>query len=246
VKQLVMSSTYRQSSVTSDELQKRDPRNRLLARGPRYRMDAEVIRDQALAVSGLLVDRLGGPGVKPPQPDGLWEAVAYSGSNTRFFVADSEHEKVHRRSLYTFWKRTSPPPQLTTLDAPSRESCVVRRERTNTPLAALLLLNDPQYVEAARALAERSMLEAAGSADQIAARMLRLAVMREPTGAEMERLVGVYQASLDRYQNDSEAASKLLAIGVAPPSEELDRAELAAWTLVANVVLNLDELVTKE
>ncbi|WP_442484814.1 PSD1 and planctomycete cytochrome C domain-containing protein [Aeoliella sp. SH292] len=246
VKQLVMSSTYRQSSVTSEELQTRDPRNRLLARGPRYRMDAEVIRDQALAVSGLLVDRLGGPGVKPPQPDGLWEAVAYSGSNTRFFVADTEHEKVHRRSLYTFWKRTSPPPQLTTLDAPSRESCVVRRERTNTPLAALLLLNDPQYVEAARALAERSMLEAAGSADQIAARMLRLAVMREPTGAETERLVGVYQASLDRYQNDSEAASKLLAIGVAPPSDELDRAELAAWTLVANVVLNLDELVTKE
>jgi hypothetical protein len=246
VKQLVMSSTYRQSSVTSDELQELDPRNRLLARGPRYRLDAEVIRDQALAVSGLLVDEIGGPGVKPPQPEGLWEAVGFVGSNTQYFKADVEHEKIHRRSLYTFWKRTSPPPQLTTLDAPSRESCVVRRERTNTPLAALLLLNDPQYIEAARVLAQRSLLEAAGEKQQVAARMLELSLLREPTEKEISRLVEVFDASLARYQQDAEASKQLLAVGIAPVSDELDRAELAAWTLAANVVLNLDELLTKE
>ncbi|WP_425397690.1 PSD1 and planctomycete cytochrome C domain-containing protein [Aeoliella sp.] len=246
VKQIVMTKTYRQSSKATPELLNRDPQNRFLARGPRFRLDAEVIRDQALAVSGLLEAKLGGPGVKPPQPDGLWNAVAYSGSNTRHFVADTEAEKIHRRSLYTFWKRTSPPPQLTTLDAPSRESCIVRRERTNTPLAALLLLNDPQYVETARALAQRSMLEAVGPPEKVSAVMLQLAMLREPTQVEIDRLVNVYQQSLPRYQADAEAANKLLAIGVAPVSEELDRAELAAWTLAANVVLNLDEVLTKE
>lgn len=246
VKQIVMSRTYRQSSKTTSELLEVDPRNRLLARGPRFRLDAEVIRDQALAVSGLLVDQQGGPSVKPPQPDGLWKAVAYTGSNTRLFVADTEAEKVHRRSLYTFWKRTSPPPQMTTLDAPSREACVVRRERTNTPLAALLLLNDPQYVEAARALAQRSMLEAGGPQGKIAETMLQLSLLRKPTQKEIDRLVSVYNESLPRYQQDAEAAVKLLGTGVAPVSEELDRAELAAWTLAANVVLNLDEVLTKE
>ena len=141
---------------------KRDPENRLLARGPRFRLDAEMLRDQALAVSGLLVDEMGGPSVKPPQPDGLWFAVGYSGSNTVRFKQDTGPEKVHRRTLYTFIKRTSPPPQLSTFDAPSREACCVRRERTNTPLQALLLMNDPQYVEAARALGERTMREGGG------------------------------------------------------------------------------------
>ena len=155
VRQMVVSAAYRQTSHASPELYKRDPENRLLARGSRFRLDAEMLRDQALYSSGLLVEKMGGPSVKPPQPAGLWEAVGYSGSNTVKFVADKGHEKVHRRTLYTFIKRTAPPPEMNTFDAPSRESCIVRRERTNTPLQALLLLNDPQYVEAARGLAER-------------------------------------------------------------------------------------------
>ena len=151
MKRLVMSATYMQSSRLTPEGLARDPANRLLARGPRFRLDAEIVRDQAFFLGGLLVERTGGPSVKPPQPAGLWEAVGYTDSNTARFTADIGAEKVHRRSLYTFWKRTSPPPQMTALDAPSRESCQVRRERTNTPLQALLLLNEPQMVEASRA-----------------------------------------------------------------------------------------------
>src|SRR5207247_6600031 len=147
MRELVLSASYRQlARVTPDRLAK-DPANRLLARGPRYRLDAETLRDQALAMSGLLIERPGGPGVKPPQPSGLWEAVGYLTSNTRNFAADTGPEKVHRRSLYTFWKRTAPPPQMGTFDAPSREACMVRRERTNTPLQALLMMNEAQYVE---------------------------------------------------------------------------------------------------
>ena len=157
MKRLVMSATYRQSSrVTPDSLAK-DPANRLLARGPRFRLDAETLRDQAFFAAGLLIENVGGPSVKPPQPAGLWEAVAYTDSNTAHFKADTGVEKIHRRSFYTFWKRTAPPPQMTTFDAPSRESCQVRRERTNTPLQALLMMNEPQYIEAARALAERTL-----------------------------------------------------------------------------------------
>ena len=137
VRRLVLSATYRQSSKTTPGLREKDPANRLLARGPRYRLDAEMLRDQALFVSGLLVEKVGGPSVKPPQPSGLWQAVAYPTSNTARFTADTGHEKVHRRSMYIFWKRTAPPPQMSALDAPSREACVVRRERTNTPLQAL-------------------------------------------------------------------------------------------------------------
>src|SRR5690606_9440221 len=150
MKMFVMSSTYRQSSRVTEDLRRRDPENRLLARGPRFRLAAEALRDQALAVSGLLVRQVGGPSVKPPQPPGLWFAVGYSGSNTVRFTPDKGPDKVHRRTLYTFIKRTAPPPQLSTFDAPSREACTMRRERTNTPLQALLLMNDPQYVEAAR------------------------------------------------------------------------------------------------
>ena len=159
MKRLVLSYTYRQSSkVTKDRLAK-DAANRLLSRGPRFRLDAEMLRDQALFASGLMIEKLGGPSVKPPQPSGLWEAVGYVTSNTARFTADTGNDKVHRRSLYTFWKRTSPPPQMTTFDAPSREACLVRRERTNTPLQALLLMNETQYVEAASALAERTLKE---------------------------------------------------------------------------------------
>ena len=178
MKRLVMSATYRQSSRVTPELLAKDPANRLLARGPRFRLDAEMLRDQAFFAGGLLVETIGGPSVKPPQPSGLWEAVAYTDSNTAHFAADTGVEKIHRRSFYTFWKRTAPPPQMTTFDAPSRESCQVRRERTNTPLQALLLMNEPQFIEAARALAERTLREGGSTADDRLRYMFRLVTAR--------------------------------------------------------------------
>src|SRR5262249_51004629 len=171
---------HRQSWKLTRARRPRDPANRLLSRGPRFRLDAEMLRDQALLASGLLVEKLGGPSVKPPQPPGLWKAVAFVGSNTMNFVADKGAEKVHRRSLYTFWKRTSPPPQMTTFDAPSREACTPRRERTNTPLQALLLLNDPQYVECARVLAERVLKQGGKSDGERITHLFRLAACRHP------------------------------------------------------------------
>ncbi len=243
---IALSATYRQSSRAPAELWQRDPQNRLLARGPRFRLDAESLRDQALSVSGLLVERVGGPPVKPPQPDGLWKAVAYVGSNTMKFTADKGPEKVHRRSLYTFWKRTAPAPQMTTFDAPSRESCTVRRERTNTPLQALLLLNDPQYVEAARHLALRALRECSGSPSERAGHLLRLATLRPATDGEVEELVAVYEDRLAFYRSHPDEAKAILAIGEPTSGDRPGTAELAAWTLVGNVVLNLDEVLTKE
>jgi hypothetical protein len=242
---MVTSGTYRQSSRVTPELLHRDPTNELLARGPRFRLDAEVIRDSALAMSGLLVERIGGRSVKPYQPEGLWEAVAFVGSNTSKFQPD-EGEALYRRSLYTFWKRTSPPPSLAAFDAPSREACTVRRSRTNTPLQALVLLNDKQYVEAARRLAERMMTEAGPTAAERAEFAFRIATSRKPTPGELAVLLKVYESELAEFQSDSEAAAKLLAYGAAKRNESLDANELAAWTLVANLVLNLDETVTKE
>jgi hypothetical protein len=239
-----MSNTYQQSAkVTSDRLAK-DPGNRFYARGPRHRLDAEVLRDQALYVSGLLVEKLGGPSVKPPQPGGLWEAVGYVTSNTANFKADTGMEKVHRRSLYTFWKRTAPPPQMTAMDAPSRESCTVRRERTNTPLQALLLLNETQYVECARTLAQRSML----SNETIDGRLrflIKSVLCREADAQELAILKNAYEEQLKQYTKNPAEADKLLAVGESKPNEKLNKPELAALTMVANIVLNLDEAVTK-
>src|SRR5204863_7690369 len=180
MKRLVMSASYRQSSRLTADRRARDPSNRLLSRGPRYRLDAEMVRDQALFVSGLVVERLGGPSVKPPQPAGLWEAVGYTASNTAKFKADTGCDKVHRRSLYTFWKRTSPPPQMTAFDAPSRESCTLRRERTDTPLQALLMMNETQFVECARALVERTLLEGGSQLEDRLAFLFRQATGRKP------------------------------------------------------------------
>jgi hypothetical protein len=244
-KRLVMSATYRQSSrVTPDRLAK-DPANRLLSRGPRYRLDAEVIRDQALAVSGLLVERLGGPSVKPPQPAGLWEAVGYTASNTAKFVPDRGPEKVHRRSLYTFWKRTSPPPQMTALDAPSREACTVRRERTDTPLQALLLLNEKQFVECARALAARTIREAGVKPEDRVTWMFRLATARRPDARELAELMAVYRDSLAEFTKDGKAAGDLINVGETKPDPRLNSSELAAWTVLGNLILNLDEVISK-
>jgi hypothetical protein len=245
MKRLVMSAAYQQSSkVTVDRLAK-DPANRLLSRGPRFRLDAEMVRDQALAVSGLLVEKLGGPSMKPPQPSGLWEAVGYTASNTAKFVPDTGVEKVHRRSLYTFWKRTSPPPQMNTFDAPSRESCLVRRERTNTPLQALLLLNETQYVEAARALAERALREGGSNAEARLAFLFRLATARPPDRCEVVELLSAYNDHRNAYDRNVEAAKKLIAVGESKPDPALNPCELAAWTMVANLILNLDEVITK-
>ncbi len=245
MKRMVMSSTYRQSSKVTPELVTKDPENRLLARGPRFRLDAEMLRDQALFVSGLLVEKMGGPSVKPPQPDGLWFAVGYSGSNTVRFKADKGDDKVHRRTVYTFIKRTSPPPQMNVFDGPSRESCTVRRERTNTPLQALLLFNDPQFVEAAIALGERATNEGGEDPSSISRQMLWLTLSREPTSTEINALVAGYQQDLKFFQSQPEAAEKLLAIAGQPIKEDLDKPKLAAWTMAANLLLNLDEVLTK-
>ncbi len=236
MKMLVTSDAYRRSARLTDAMLQLDPENRLLARGPRFRLDAEVLRDQALALSGLLNDRLGGPGVKPPQPDGLWAAVGYTRSDTARFIADTG-DKTYRRSVYIFWKRTSAPPQMSTLDAPSRESCTVRRERTNTPLQALLLLNETQLFQAAKGLAA-SVLKNSALTDNRARVdwLFQTVALRSPSQEESEELVGLAGDLMEHYGDHLEAA-KLL--------DESASVELAAWTIVANTMLNLDEVVTK-
>ncbi len=243
-KLIVMSATYQQSSRVTSEKLAADPENRLLSRGPRFRLDAEVIRDSALAVSGLLVNKIGGKSVKPYQPAGLWKPVGFGGSNTSVFKQD-DGPKLYRRSMYTFWKRTSPPPSMSTFDAPDRETCQVRRARTNTPLQALVLMNDVQFIEAARKFAERVMIE--GGQDT-AARLnfaFRSITSRTPKPAETEALVRLLEECRAEFKNNSPAATKLLSSGEAPRDETLDASELAAWTMIAHLLLNLSETVTK-
>ncbi len=244
VRLIVTSATYRQSSVATPELIQRDPENRLLARGPRFRLDGEVLRDQALAVSGLLVRKLGGPGVKPYQPPGIWEAVAYPSSNTAKYKQD-HGEKLYRRSIYLFWKRTAPPPNMVAFDAPTREKCTVRRPRTNTPLQALVTLNDPTFVEAARALAQRVLKETSGTLDDRLVWAFRTVTSRRPKPRELEVLRRTYQDHLDHYRRNPEQAKKLLQVGESPRDESLDVAEHAAWTMIGNLLLNLSETLTK-
>ncbi len=242
---LVTSDTYKQGTQVTDVMLEKDPDNRLYARGPRYRLDAEMIRDQALAVSGLLHEKIGGPSVKPPQPDGLWNAVAYTDSNTARFVPDMGKDKVHRRSLYTFWKRTAPPPQMAVMDAPSREVCTVRRERTNTPLQALMLMNDPQFVEAARALAERIMKEGGLTNRDRLAFAFELATARQPDIEETAILEKTFKNHLHRFKSDPESATKLIKLGESKVDDSIEITKLAAWTMIANLILNLDEVLTK-
>lgn len=240
-KKIVMSATYRQSSKGRPELLARDPENRLLARAPRIRLPAEMLRDQALAISGLLVEKTGGPSVLPYQPEGLWKEIA---SETQY--NQSHGDDLYRRSLYTFWKRTVAPPTMVTLDATARESCIVKRSRTNTPLQALVLMNETAFFEAARALAQRTMTH--GSQDPIAriSYAFRQATCRWPRADELTVLVESFQHYLDEYQREPEAAAKLLAIGEFPRDEQLDVGELASYTMVASLIMNLDELITKE
>jgi len=241
-KLIVMSATYRQASKVTPELLAKDPENRLLARGPRFRVDGEAVRDTALFVSGLLVERIGGKAAKPYQPGGLWEAVSFN--NSQKYVPDSG-EGQYRRSLYTYWKRQSPPPNMLIFDAPTREYCVVRRPRTNTPLQALALMNDPQIVEASRAFAQRMMTEGGKDAEARITHGFRLATGRKVTKDEAKVLLGLLNQQLADYRKNTEAAEKLLSVGAFKAKPELDRAELAAWTMVANTILNLDETITK-
>lgn len=237
---IVMSSTYRQSSRATADLVERDPQNRLLARGPRHRLPAELIRDQALAVSGLLVGQIGGPSVRPYQPPGLW---AESANGT--YQPDSGG-MLYRRSIYTYWKRSVPPPNMLTFDAPNRETCTVRRQRTNTPLMALVLMNDPTYVEAARALAERMMTAGGYLPRQRAVFGFRLATGRRPQPGELDVLLQVYEDQRLVFSEDPVAARKLLSVGESKPRSELEAMDLAAWTTVMSMILNLDETISKE
>jgi hypothetical protein len=245
MKRIVMSATYRQSSRVTKDRQTKDPANRLLSRGPRFRLDAEMLRDQALFVSGLLVEKLSGPSVKPPQATGLWEAVGYTGSNTKDFKPDHGHEKIHRRSMYTFWKRTAPPPQMNTFDAPSHESCLVRRERTNTPLQALLLMNEPQFIEAARKLAERVMKEGGATTEARLAFMFRLTTTRRPDAKELQELLAAYNHHLVTYERNETKAKQLISVGELKADAKLNPSDLAAWSMIANLLLNLDEVINK-
>jgi mono/diheme cytochrome c family protein len=239
---IVTSATYRQSSRLTPELLQRDPENRLLARGSRFRVDAEVLRDSALFVGGLLVEQLGGPSVKPYEPPGLWEAVSFN--NSQKYVPD-QGPAQYRRGLYTFWKRQSPPPNLLLFDAPTREYCVVKRPRTNTPLQALALLNDPQFVEASRALAVRLLTEGGERNGQRLAFGFRLVTGRKPDREELEILREVLRAHRAEYRRHVEAARAWLSVGDFPLPAGLDPVEVAAWTAIANLLLNLDEAVTK-
>ena len=237
---IVLSATYRQSTVPSDaKLYVEDPDNRLLARGPRYRLPAEQIRDAALAASGLLVGKLGGASVMPYQPAGLWEE-----SGTGKTYAQSHGEGLYRRSLYTFWRRTSPPPSMTTFDAVSREVCVARRERTATPLQALVLLNDPQFVEASRVLAEK-LLREQPVRDERLETAFRLLTSRLPSPKERDVLQKLYREQHERFTNSPDVARSLLGVGETPRDEKLDANDLAATAMVVRLLFNFDECMTK-
>ncbi len=244
-KLFVMSNTYRQSSKVSPELLQSDPNNELLARGPRFRLDAEVVRDSALAMSGLLIEHVGGKSVKPYQPDGIWESVSFVGSTTQFYKRDAG-DALYRRSLYTFWKRTAPPASLMAFDAPSRETCVARRARTNTPLQALVLMNDEQYVEASRQLASRMLKEGGESLPSKLSFGFFTCTARTPTDHELSVLTKVHADQLAHYTANAAEADKLLGIGAAPKASDLNPTEHAAMTMMANLLLNLDEVITKE
>ena len=241
LKTMVMSRTYQQSARVTPELLARDPENRLYARGPRFRWPAEVVRDQALQVSGLLVEKVGGPSVKPYQPAGLWKELSGGTDYER-----DKGEALYRRSLYTYWKRAVPPPGMMTFDAAGRESCVVRENRTNTPLQALALMNDEAYLEAARKMAERMLREGGVTERSRLARGFALALLRPPSARESTVLLESLHHYRDRYETDPAAAGKLLAYGDSKADPDLKKPELAAWTMIASMILNLDETVTKE
>ena len=241
---LVTSATYRQASSTTPEKVALDPDNRLLSRGPRFRMDAEMVRDYALAASGILVRTIGGPSVKPYQPEGVWSRVAMNQSNTSRYQRDTG-DNLYRRSLYTFWKRAAPPPAMTIFNAPSREHSTVRRERTNTPLQALVTMNDIQFVEASRFLAQRSMREAGDDFDRRLDYVTTRLLARIFSDAERAIAKRTYDGLVDIYGADEAEARSLLEVGESPYDAALPAKESAAWTLLASQLMNLDEALNK-
>ena len=244
VRTLVTSATYRQDSRATPALLEADPENRLFARGPRFRLDSEAIRDSALFVSGLLDGTIGGQPVRPYQPGNIWEPVGFVGSNTRDYKQDTG-SALYRRSIYTFWKRTAPPPSMTTFDAPSRESSCTRRERSNTPLQALLVMNDVQQFEAARALGQRMLTEGGATPEQRLAYGFELVTARRPLRSESAVLKESYEKQLAKFAGNQEAARQAITYGETKPMAELNQTELAAFTLVGNLLLNLDETLTR-
>ena len=241
VKLMVMSHTYRQSSDASEKLRERDPFNRLLARQSRFRLDAEMVRDNALAVSGLLADKIGGPSVKPYQPAGYWDQLNFP---KRTYQND-HGESAYRRGLYTFWCRTFVHPSMVAFDAATREECTVERVTSNTPLQALVLLNDPTYVEAARVFAAKIMTDGGGSVDDRINWTFARALERKPRPEEQRKLSELYHKQLDHYAADKDSAEKLVSVGDWAVNKELNVAELAAWTSVARVMLNLNETIAR-
>lgn len=243
-KLMLTSAAYRQAAVTTPEKLERDRSNALLSRGPRFRVDAEMVRDYALAASGLLAPKIGGPSAKPYQPDGVWEAVAMIGSNTRDYRRDAG-EALYRRSVYTFWKRAAPPASMEIFNGPSRETCTVKRERTNTPLQALVTLNDPQFIEAARHLAQRALREGGEGAESRIDFVARRLLARPLLDEERKIVLGSLERLTAHYGADAEAAKLLIAVGESKADETIDAAELAAWTMLVNQLMNLDEALCK-
>ena len=239
-KTIVMSATYRQSSHVTAALRERDPHNRQLSRGPRFRLEAEMIRDQALAVGGLLSGRLYGPPVMPPQPKGIWKTVYNSGR-----WVNSAGEDRYRRGLYTFAKRTAAYPSSMLLDAGSGETCLPRRIRTNTATAALVTLNDPVYTEAAQALARRVVGAVDGAVSRRVALAWRLVTGRPPSAAESGRIVLLFGRQLEHYREHEDAALEMATVPLGALPKGMDPVEMAAWTVVASVLLNLDETLSK-
>ena len=241
---LVTSATYRQAATATAAKREQDPQNRLLSRGPHFRMDAEMVRDYALAASGLLVRAIGGPSVKPYQPDGVWSTVAMPQSNTRRYEQDTG-DKLYRRSLYTFWKRSAPPPSMDIFNAPTREHSTVRRVRTNTPLQALVTMNDTQFIEASRYLAQRAMREAGDDFDRRLDYVTTRVLARDFSDAERAVARRTYDRFVDLYRADTGEARSLLDVGESPFDAALPLTESAAWTMLASQLMNLDEVLNK-
>jgi hypothetical protein len=240
---MVTSATYRQAATATPEKLTKDSANRLLSRGPRFRMDAEMVRDHALAASGLLVQQIGGPSVRPYQPEGVWEAVAMEGSDTRNYVRD-KGEGLYRRSMYWFWKRSAPPASMDIFNAPSRENCCVKRERTNTPLQALVTLNDPQFVEAARVLADRALELAAGDDDQRLEFIAERLLARRFSADELPVVKKSLADLAAWYAAHPDEAKQLITVGDSKP-RATDAVQLASWTMLTNELMNLDEVLCK-
>jgi len=240
VKQIVLSATYQQASQVTTALLARDQENRLLARGPRQRLDAEFIRDNALAIGGVLNPKIGGKSIKPSQPEGTWEINEMSG----YKYEKSQGLDLYRRGLYVYWRRSTVYPSFVTLDAPTREFCVSQRAKTSTPLQSLVLMNDPVFVEAARAFAQRILVEPSLDDTARVTFAWRLALTRSPTTTERSILTRILEQQQATYRKDLDSAKKLVAVGDLPKPANLDDSELAAWTAFSNVILNLNETIS--